>query len=42
MITKVYALLVMIGGIAVALIVSYYLNIRVDYKAVLAYLRSKV
>ena len=42
MITKVYAVLLMIGGIAVALILSYYLNIRVDHKAVLTYLRSKV
>lgn len=42
MITKVYTLLLMIGGIAVALILSYYLNIRFDHKAVLAYLKSKV
>jgi hypothetical protein len=42
MITKVYASLLMIGGIALALILSYYLNIRVDLKAVLSYLRSKV
>ncbi len=42
MITKICALLLLAGGFAIALILSYYLNIRFDHKAVLAYLRSKV
>ncbi|HET6542721.1 MAG TPA: hypothetical protein VFG46_19665 [Chryseolinea sp.] len=41
MITKVYALLSLVAGLALAILLSYYLNIRFDHKTVFAYLKLK-
>jgi len=42
MITKFHSLLHVVGGFALSLILSYYLNIRFDHKAAIAYLKSKL
>ena len=42
MILKVYSLLLLIGSLALAAILSYYLNIGFDHKAVIAFLGSKL
>lgn len=41
MISKVYTLFVLVAGFVLALVLSYYLNIRFDHKAVIVYLKSK-
>jgi hypothetical protein len=41
MITKVSALLLALSACALALVLSYYLNVRFDHNALINYLRSK-
>jgi hypothetical protein len=40
--TKFHSLFLVVGGIALALVLSYYLNMRFDHKAVIAYLKTKI
>jgi hypothetical protein len=42
MITRLYSLFLMVGAFILASILSYYMNIRFDQKAVRAFLKSKM
>jgi hypothetical protein len=41
MIAKVWTLFLIVGGLIVASILSYYLNVRFDGKTVIAFLKQK-